>query len=69
MTWNLRVMRYADGTLGVHEVYYAGKKVTGWTESPTAVAGETVEELRSYLKMVKRALDAPILDYAAVLPK
>lgn len=64
MTWNHRVMRYADGSLGIHEVFYNddGNPVS-WTEEAIGVAGDNLEELREELTHMLRALDKPILDY------
>lgn len=32
--WNYRVLRYPDGALGVHEVFYTDGKPTSCTEDP-----------------------------------
>lgn len=63
MTWNYRVMRYKDGSLGIHEVYSRDGKVTNWTTDPTSIVGEDIKALRRQLKMMTRALDEAILDY------
>ena len=35
MTWNYRVIRYEDGSSGLHEVYYDDNdKITFWTSEP-----------------------------------
>lgn len=43
MTWNYRVIRTTSGNkkwLGLHEVYYDGKKVRTWTEEPIIIVDE-----------------------------
>lgn len=72
--WNYRVVRKAypplpDGEIvyafGIHEAYYDGHE-----SPPHAVTvermdphGETLEELRSDLANMLKALDAPVLEY------
>lgn len=54
MSWNYRIMSYAEGGLGVHEVYYDDVgNVTGWTEKPM-ITGDTREELIRTLAMMLR---------------
>lgn len=58
MSWNYRIVKYADGTgFGLHEVHYDkdGHEIS-MTENPAAFVGDTLEELRSSLMMAK--LDA-----------
>lgn len=69
--WNYRVMRHdpAEGpAYAIHEVYYDGGKVDGWSEnengSPT---GETLEEMVRDLAWIITALSKPVLDYATGL--
>lgn len=63
-TWSYRVLRYDDGSLGLHEVYYdvAGRAVT-CTEDTVDVVGDDLVELRAELEMMLRALDEPIMEY------
>lgn len=59
-------------SLAIHEVYYKDKSVddckvsaddVGYTESPVAVVGESIEELRDTLQRMLKALDKPVLEY------
>lgn len=64
-TWNNRVVRQThegQDAYGIHEVYYAesGNPVMR-TVYPVAVAGETVDELRTCLTRMLEALDKPVL--------
>ena len=63
-TWNYRVIRQEEdgaSTFAIHEVYYEGKKVVTWTESPVAPSGNTRPELLSDLQMMGAALGRPVL--------
>jgi len=61
--WNHRVMRtkHVDDymTYGIHEVYYRGDKVIGWTDTPVDIAEESLKDLKSTLK---EACKLPVLD-------
>lgn len=65
MTWNYRIVKYADGTgFGLHEVHYdeEGKEVS-MTENPVRFASETAEELRDSLIIAKTsAINRPVLE-------
>ena len=65
MSWNYRVMRYPDGYLGIHEVYYDDGEgtVNGYTVEAVPVSGEDKEAIQSTLQMMLAALDKPTLDY------
>ncbi len=55
MTWNYRIVEYADGTgFGVHEVHYnrAGREIR-MTKKPAAFVGDSPEEVRSSLIMAR----------------
>ncbi len=65
MPWRYRVMRHDEGAkeppyLAIHEVY---SDPPGWTTNPATVGGESIEELREVLIMMRRALAEPVLDY------
>ena len=66
MTWNYRVLRYSDGTLGIHEVFYEGGKAWGCTESPVGVVGDDESELRGELLNMLYSTAQPILDYDSI---
>ena len=72
--WNYRVVRRTyppakDGTvehiLGIHEAYYHDHESEPFTitEERMDPHGETLEELRSDLANMLKALDAPVLEY------
>lgn len=65
MPWRYRVMKHDEGAseppyLAIHEVY---DDPPGWTTNPVSVGGESIEELREVLIMMRRALAEPVLDY------
>lgn len=66
MTWNYRVIEYVDPTtrepwFAMHEVYYSGDKPLSYTKNPVGVVGDSVEEMRDVLRMMRAALDKPAL--------
>ena len=67
MTWNYRILRYTDGTLALHEVYYdeAGQ-VKNYTARPISFAVDADEGHDGLVQSMKLALrdaiDRPILD-------
>lgn len=53
MTWNYRVMKYKNGEVGVHEVYYDDDgKVQNWTKQ-AIIVGEDLKDLLDTLKMIR----------------
>ena len=64
MTWNHRVIRYADGTLGIHEVYYNKDGIVfGFTEDAVGPVGEDKVELLTVLRRMAECIDKPVLEY------
>lgn len=72
MAWNYRVVRYRkarpDDWLAVHSAFYNdGVPPDGKPHSisVTSIApqGESLDELKSDLEKMQRALELPILDY------
>lgn len=72
MGWNYRIMLHTgnlptggvEKSLAIHGVYYDDSgNLEGWTESPDYIAGESIEDIKENLELMKRALDRPILDY------
>ena len=63
MTWNHRVLRYEDGTLGIHEVYYDAGEPWSCTESPAAAEGDSAEELIETLTRMVACIAEPVLNY------
>ena len=69
--WNYRVVRRAcplpDGSIehvfGIHEAYYDGDRVTSITVEPIEVVGNDMDDLRSEIGHIAKALDAPVLEY------
>ena len=53
MSWNYRIVEYADGDgFGLHEVHYnADGKEVSMTSRPAVFIGDTPEELREALMM------------------
>ena len=70
-SWNYRVMCHEyDGEISycIHEVYYDDDgKVTGWTQSASALFGESVEELIRDAELMSKAIKLPILDFESGL--
>lgn len=63
MSWTYRVIQTdtEDGPLfRIHEVYTEPKGLS-WTEEAMEPMGETLDELRSDLEAMVRALDEPVL--------
>ena len=64
MSWNYRIMKYEDGSLGIHEVFYDEEgDVQGWTENAVSVYGEDIHELESSYDLMMQAFSKPILEY------
>ena len=69
MSWNYRVIRYVATEGGsdyytIHEVYYTEEGVPYLvSEKPVTPFGDSVEELKSDLSMMRAALRRPPLDY------
>ena len=52
MTWHYQILKYKDGSFGLHEIYYDDDdKLIGHTEKPVSV-GDTVEEILEDLEMM-----------------
>lgn len=72
MSWNYRIIRYANGDLGLHEVHYdADGKPESYTERPAAFvafADEGPEDIAAALKTATSAASAPVLDVSAFEP-
>lgn len=65
--WNYRVMRYKDGALGIHEVYYDGaERPHSCTENPIGAVGDDLDDLRAVLQRMLVSLEVDILDYEAI---
>lgn len=72
MQWNYRVVRYTDASGGVqfrvYEAYYDNddreSEPSSLTEDPVYPLGDTVDELREELEMMRKAFDLPVIDRA-----
>ncbi len=72
MTWNYRIIRSIDPdgevSFGIHEVYYAWEKVSGWTSEPVSPCGETAEELAEiWSRALLEAIQLPVLEMEELL--
>lgn len=56
MTWNYRIVEYADGSgFGLHEVYYDDDgNEDAMTANPAGFVGESAEDIRGSLMFAKR---------------
>lgn len=61
--WNYRVLRYKDGGLGIHEVFYTDGKPASCTEDPVGIVGDDLEEMQREAQNMLLAMAAEILDY------
>ena len=68
MSWNYRVMRHGNNNgdyYAIHEVYYdQNGKPRNWTDDDVGPCGESLDEVKACLELMKEALSKPILDYA-----
>lgn len=64
MSWNHRLIRYEDGSLGIHEVFY-GDQGDPWTCTRDAigVTGYDMEAIRLEIARFLIATNKPILDW------
>ena len=74
MSWNYRIVKYRDGSFGLHEVYYdADGKPRSMTEKPaefTAWDSEGPQGIRKSLLMASAdARKRPVLDEADTWPE
>lgn len=68
MSWNYRIVRYADGTgYGLHEVYYDDTGApTKMTAEPCRFVGDSAEDVRGALMRAKMdAVRRPVMDEPA----
>jgi hypothetical protein len=63
--WNYRVLRRevnGETELAVHEVYWDGDRITGWTETPATATAETLPELRDVLAKMATAPEFDVIE-------
>lgn len=69
MSWNIRVMKYEDGSVGLHEVFYNKEgKIIAWTQESISYVGEDLKELKEYIDIINQDIERfgkeeDILDY------
>ena len=72
MTWDYRVVNrpyHAGGSIvgreyAIHEVYYDADGVpNGVTENPSYLAGESVQEMKADLMLIRGAFRRPVLQW------
>ncbi len=57
MTWNYRIVRYSDGSLGLHEVHYDGQgNPVAMTDSPATFVCEEDEDTLGIIGALEMAL-------------
>lgn len=62
MSWNYRLIRHTDRSVGIHEVYYNSRgRVCAWTANPVRVVGDSAAEVRTDLRLMAAAWKKPIL--------
>ena len=65
MHWHHRVIRRknqdGEDTFGLHEVFFEGGAVLGWSADPLAPKGESLEDLQLALRRFYRATEKPVL--------
>jgi hypothetical protein len=71
MTWHYRVLRHADGSLALHEVYCdASGRPNACTERPISFAVDGEEGLEALVQSLRLALDdatnRPVLDISEI---
>ena len=62
--WNHRVLvtEHKSGNyLSIHEVYYQKGVPVSCTKEPAYIVGDTIDEMKWTLKMMKKCLKMPIL--------
>jgi len=65
MSWNYRIVRYADGDgFGLHEVRYdANGKAISMTSAPAGFVGDTEEDIREALLRARMdSVKRPVFD-------
>lgn len=66
MTWNYRVIKMDEGKFGtyyaIHEVYYDGAgEITHYSNRPTDIAGESIQDINGTIMLIRAATKKPIL--------
>ncbi len=67
MTWNYRIIKktFADNDAAqyeIHEVYYEGNSISGWTQNSVNPSGTSVAELREDIRYFLQAFKRPLLE-------
>ena len=62
MSWNFRIIRHADDTVSIHEVFYDDKETPRVYAPASLGPEENCEALRWFLESMLRAMTEPVLD-------
>jgi len=64
MTWNYRVVRYPDDTLGIHEAYYdrETEEVLMITDDAVGIVAESLDGLVDEAIRMLHSIHKPIID-------
>lgn len=60
MSWNYRIVRDLDGSVGLCEVYYADGVPGSWSE-PEVLVGTTPKDIKDDMVLMMKAFDLPVL--------
>ena len=63
MSWDYRVLRYDDGSFGIHEVYYYDGEPKQCTFDAVSIVWEEDEDPLWQMRQMQQALEKPILNY------
>lgn len=67
MSWNYRIIKKEYGNeveYAIYEVYYNKRGVIdGWSENPTCVAGNSLNDLAKDFQLYAEAFSKPVLKY------
>lgn len=75
MTWNYRILRSVYNVCGeeeeihaVHEVYYdSAGEIVAYSDAPSPLAGNDLEDLKGCLNLLALAFEKPILDKDSIV--
>ena len=65
MTWRYSVLKYKDGTLGIHETYMVDGELA-CTVEPVGPVGDTLDEVRLDLKRMAECISKPVIEYESI---
>lgn len=62
--WNYRLLKYTDGSVGIHEVYYRNNRPVACSERAVGIVADSSQTLPAVLERVAKALSKPPLLHA-----